>query len=618
MVKKLLIASLIAVCASAINAEGNQIVMRHGNSFDKGWGGATVYTPYVSFNAEFTAPYVGAKITQVRFALNKDAGNVRLYINENVKDEDHLVSKRLYDLKAGWQTVTLDEPMEIVAGKNIAIGYKASFSSGDGVGICEEIFNEANYIYVNGEDRWETFTGSLCIEAIIEGENLPGNELKLTPLINKIAPYDAESFTFSSKVRNIGFNDVENFTIEYSIGDNAPEQKQIDVNIAPNGYADFSFDVPVGEPANYDVKCSIVKVNGAPDAYEGNNSSTTKLLVRNSMFKRYIACEEGTGLWCGWCPSGITALEKMKEKHGEQFCGISLHSGDVLEVPGEYPHNYYATINKMPGFPQCYVNRRQKTEAYFHVVDPVFESTQHTDSPMKYSIKAEWNEDSTAITVHNDILPRINAGSADYKFAYALVEDGITGYPQTNYFAQNGVAYEGWELRGNPTMDVVFNDLCRGIFPKCEGDYMLTNDLTALEETAFDFTFNLPVYPLKENGNKQDYDIRDKKNVRVIGLVINDKQDYIETCFGTTPVKKGSGVEAVKTGNMLSFVGGNIVGEITESGAAQLNIYDLSGRTISSWDLAQGVFSVPVNAPKGLYIVSLNGPQGRSVIKIKI
>lgn len=586
-------------------ASGGALVMRHGNSFDGGWGQAKIYTSFASFPAQFTAPYLGAKVTKVRFALNKPATNVRLYIKENPKDEDIKYMQKVGDLAAGWHEVTLDQPIDI-DGTNMALGYRASFADFDGIGICDEDLGGTSYIFDNGTDKWVGFRGSLCIEAIVEGDNLPANEMKATSMANCVAPYGATSDTFSVKFRNVGTAKVESYAIEVTVDGGDARTYTYDCDVDPNFYHTATFEVPATTPGVYTVECRLVDTNGGPDAYAGNNTISASLTVRDPEFKRRLVLEEGTGLWCGNCPKGFVGLEMMKEEMPGEVLPVSIHGSDVMSIPNTYAYNYDAVLDMMIGFPVVAVNRRSFGDPYYDIRSMV-EQNQYTDSPMNFTFDALWNADSTAIDITAHVKARVDLRANDYNMAFALLEDGISGYTQKNYYFDGSMgAMGGWENKPEHVTDLVFDDVARGIFPGVDGTGMLAADLPALQEADATFRFTIPVYD-----TTCDYAIADKKNLHLVGMVINNSTKMIETGYGAVPQELGSVSEEAIGGESLAMRGSSLV--VDTATDALLVVYSLDGTAVLNRLLPVGRHTVNLELVHGIYIARLSTGQ---VLKI--
>lgn len=602
-----LIMSLFAMMT--ICSAYSQVVMRYGPEIDKGWGDASaVVTPYVTFPSEFVSPYNGNNITKVRIGVCSEGTNVYLYIKNNPQESTYIYRQKLNNLQAGWNEITLDTPFAINGTDNIAIGYKASFAQSGGVGYSEEKNTDADIVYYNSKNKWTTTGGSICIQAIVEGENMPKNEMLIGNISDKTAAYDETSVTFSAAVRNVGVNDIDSYTAIFSYDGNE-ETITINKYLPTNASDTISFEVPSTIPGTYDVSIRIDKVNGEPDSYPSNNTTTAKLTVRDKAFMRRVVCEEYTGTWCGWCPRGIVGLEMMKEKYPEQFIAISIHGGDELEIDETQEYSYKPFINSCSGAPLCNVNRKTTGDPYYDIQN-LFNMETATENHIAYNLTAEWNSDSTAITLHSVYYTDIDITSPKYNIAYTITEDSVTGYFQTNYYADgtNG-EMGGWEKKSSPTDDVCFNDIARAIYSSYSGAPCPEDDIEAGKK--YQVTGSIPVPPT----------VRNKKNIHVIGQIIDRNSGYIQNAMSTVPVAKNI-IGISETSDKEQSIGishiGNTIDVVVSNAGKDMSIYlyDAAGVCVASKPVDNGHARITPSG-KGLYIIKIyNGRQAVYTTKL--
>ena len=576
----------------SLNTLMAQVVFRYGPNIDGGWGDANmVVTPYVCFPASFTAPYQGCQVTTVRIGLAADATNVYLYIKKSARDSQPIYKQKLGDLPAGWNDIVLDQAYDIT-GEDIAIGYKANFKKAEGVGCSLEHFSDGDIIYYNSKNSWTSSGGSVCIQALVEGE-LPLNEMLMGSISGKAPDYETTETTYTGTVRNVGGNDISAYTLCYQTDNDEAETIAFEREVAVNQTDTFQITVPTTIPGTHHLRVWISEVNGQSDAYAQNNEAQTDFFVKNPIFKRRVVCEEYTGLWCGWCPRGMVGMELMLEKYPDRFIPISIHGGDVLEIDASADYSYQEFINSMTGAPSCKVDRRMGGDPFLDI-QRLFDTETTGDAPIAYEMTATWNADSTAIQLHSEFFAA-NDMEADYHIAYVLTEDSITGYEQTNYYSdgRNGEFY-GWETKGEHTSDVYFNDLARGIFGGFSGMECFTGTMVANEVYTNDYELTLPTT------------VVDKRQLHVVGLIIDNRTGYIANGFRTTPEEAQLAPTAIT----------HHPSPITQHSSSSTQIYNLQGRLVNRgyegtevrWDENSNLapshprtFAPPMK--KGIYIV---------------
>lgn len=596
MIRNLTLTLLFVLPLCSANA---QVIMRYGPNIDNGWGDASaVVTPYVTFPAEFVSPYAGNNITKVRIGVCAEGTNVYLYIKKDPHDNSYIYRQKLENLKAGWNDVTLDTPFAINGADDIAIGYKASFAKSEGVGYSSEKFSDADMIYYNSKNKWTSTGGSICIQAVVEGEDMPLNEMLIGKMADQTADYDSLTATFSAIVRNVGANEIDSYTAICSY-DGEDEVLTVNHNLPVNASDTITFKVPASTPGIHNIVITIDKVNGQPDAYTPNNTSTATLTVRDKAFRRRVVCEEYSGTWCGWCPRGIVGLEKMKEKYPEQFIAISVHGGDELEIDAEQPYSYKPFINSCTGAPSCNVDRKLSGDPYYDIQN-LFNMETASENHIAYSLTGEWNADSTAITLHSVYYSDMDMSDLQYNIAYAVTEDSITGYAQTNYYAGGGNGeMDGWENKDEHDVTVCYNDLARAIYSNYAGDPCGTDAMEAGKE--YETTSTIPVPPT----------VRNKKNIHVVGQIIDRNSGYIQNAMSIVPVAGETTDGIAELTNTDPNIGISRIGNIIDIIANDENcrdmrasVYNPSGVCLMSKPFVNGSARMELSG-KGLCIIKV-------------
>ncbi len=571
-----------------------QVELRYAESMDSGWGDANaVVTPYVTFPEIAVAPYSGNSITAVGNGLMKAASNCYVYIKKNPEDAKYIYRQKLGDLQAGWNVITLDEPYEIKGDENISIGYKASFKEAGGVGVYGVNNPDGDKVYYNSLDRWTSTGGAICVTAVVEGDNMPLNEMSIGKIGDVTASYDADTVEIAAVVKNMGANEVEAYSIGITVDEETVEMSY-DRHVAVNGCDTVLFEVPAVEKGKHKVSVNILTVNGVEDIYDFNNSSSATVTVPDKAFARRIVCEEMTGTWCGFCPRGMVGLELMKEKHEGMFIAVSVHSDDPMAIDPESPLSYGEFIASCTGAPSCNVDRRFSGDPYADI-QRLYDMERNVENHVAIETEAFWNADGT-IGVRSVYFTDIDIENPAYRIAYTLTEDGITGYPQTNYYAggKNGDMY-GWEDKGDPAVDVTYNDVARGIFGGYRGMPLADSPIVAYTRYEHEYEIEVPA------------SVRDKSKIHVIGQIIDSVSNSIQNAYYTEvkgDVPNSSAAE-MTTGHEVRTDNGLIVvcGDNLE-GATAL-VADICGRIVAISGLHNGENRISVTG-SGVFVLSVN------------
>lgn len=516
--------ALVAVVGALAPATAQVLLYHGGGNIDYDYGSKDqILTSYVMFQTDMLKPYADNAVTKVRIGMTGSAKNVTLYIKEKPRDNRPLYSQSVGTLSEGWNEIELTTPYTVTGKKSIAIGFKATLEEEGAIGYSKERITDGDFIYINQTSQWTSTGGTLCLQAFVEGDNMPVNELCIGSMSDQTAPYDAETTTFTSTVRNMGINTVENYNLSYTVDDGEEQILDIAKTLLVNEVDTFAIDIPSTVVGSHTVRVRIAGVNDGEDTNTLNNTATARLTVRDIRFARRVVCEENTGLWCGWCPRGMVGMELMKEQHPGQFIAICVHGGDELEVDRNATYNYTPFTDSQTGAPSCSVNRRLSGDPYGDIFR-LYNVETLAENHMAYEMTARWNADSTEITTLSHFFSDIDIADAQYHAAFVVTEDSVTGYSQTNYYANTpNQPFYGWESKDGHTTDCYFNDLARGIYSNYYGDPCSPATISA--ETVYDYSYTLPLPPT----------VIDKRQVNVVGLLIDHKTGYIVNAFSAKP-----------------------------------------------------------------------------------
>lgn len=590
--RKNILLCLLAGAASYMAADA-QVMLRYGLELNDGWGGGMIVaTPYVRFPQSTMKAYAGNRITKVRIGVNDTGKNCYLYIKNDPKDATSLYRMKLENLEKGWNEIVLDEPFEITGDADISIGYKASFNEPGSVGVSKEKFAEATTVYLNSSNNWTTTGGgAIAIQAVVEGDNLPTDYLWLRPSNNGTStlnvPYEADSYIFPLQVRNQGVGNITGFSIRMNV--NGEESvKEYTANIGLNEVYDLEYEIKSDNPGLYTVSFEIDKVNGADNKYPVDINDDTYLKVWDPEFRRRVVMEEYSGLWCGLCPAAMVAIDEELAKFPDTFIPICAHGGDLLtiELPEDAPvdYSYAPFINDCIGAPWSWVDRKIKGDPSLHASR--FNNMEtYYDNNVNYDLKAYWDGDPTTtnrIKLVSTLYTSEDVPEVAYRLAYAVTEDNLTGYYQTNYYADNaGGPMGGWEDKAPITNDVVFNDIARGIFPDFYGEEVTDIISTeAYKRYTHEYMLTLPAELLAKTN---------RDNMHVVGLLITDKNGYIVNAMKVAPTEN-SGVENVMADNGVTVRSEGYGLEVSNVSGNPLEVvvYDFNGREIGRKSGANG------------------------------
>lgn len=359
-------------------------------------------------------------------------------------------------------------------------------------------------------------------------------------------------------VQNDGITPLESISYILSIdGESQPEQTYtFKEPIAAGDYDLLNIGMNFETDGLKEISLEITKVDG-----EANTSDVSKMeygtvvVVENSA-KRVSVFEEFTGTWCGWCPRGMVALEKLNEEYGDDIITIAGHFSqssssvdpmqcyDYASMVGDYfVYNFpSASIDRaLYGIdPYCTFGHEDPDNAGKYLFDADILVGYVKDlypSEGSVSLTANWaDEAGTAIDVTTTTTFNYDRPDAPYGLAFIITEDGMTGsgdsWLQVNYysteFAELYLQYYGEDFSeytepyNVPDMAEWFS---AGAEVETEYNHVIVGSYNAL--TGMDNCFEAPLNKDEEQPFSTTLDVSDntliqnKGNLSLAVLLIN-------------------------------------------------------------------------------------------------
>ena len=585
-------------------------------SFGTSW---TEYTALVEFPQSFVDKFAGASITAVWIASpdNFENPEINNFTDINLCFYYDFDGTPFYSQAATlsttafeWNEIPLTTPLTIEKDKPFLVGYAGLAPTFDD--SCFAVDTKTNtdeyglWLGYTDEETgkriWEPYTewyGNLCLKLVVEGDNLPTDEIKLNGLYLPANVTTGEPFSILADFKNAASNDIESITLEYTIDGTTSSITNI-VEPAP-GFGETANTKFTGLVCNsigtsVPVSCRISAINGNSDAVvEGNPTSEYRILSfpEGLGYKRNVVVEEGTGTWCGYCPIGIVGMEYMKEKYTDgSFIPVALHYNDPMESATykEVAEKYFES------YPNALVNRELSNvgivEPNPELLDLAFNYVKDIPAAAEITLAAEYS-DATESALSISTSSRFAIDTDDtYTVYIALTENNVGPYDQTNYFADyaEGFAMGGFEEMTDP-VSLKYNDVARCI--------------AAIGQTGNRageiYTLNSTI-PLDVLSSKEDYSI--------VAMIINDNTGIIENAV----LQKSSAITTEVEGiGVSSTVVKTDKSSITIAGApdnAISTVYTTSGSVAATITGNGTATLVP-----GLYIVNAGGKACKVICK---
>ena len=379
--------------------------------------------------------------------------------------------------------------------------------------------------------------------------------------------------TVAATITNHGATAIRNIDYVLKVGDKeyaGVKEFRIARNIQFGRSMDVSLsidhDLAKGE---YPAQFTITKVNGE-DNVDICSSDSTMLFVLEKLPVNRPLLEEYSGLWCGWCPRGYVAMETLAEEFKGLFVGVCYHSGDDMQISGEFPSNTDV------GFPLAYLNRTLMMDPFYGLASSGFGArtewmvAQSQFTPWDIEVSASWNDDLTEISVKSSVSV-VKSVKGDYKVAYMLLADSLTSASwrqNNNYSSDRDTFWDNYPVMqlfikgGSRVSGLLFNDVIVGRSATHGEAGSLPETMTANNVVEGSYTFKA-----EEIVNYRDKPlIQDPSKLKVVAVVID----------GATGGAMNSNVAQV------AMPESGVTDVVADAQPVTSVYYDLSGRKVNA------------------------------------
>lgn len=360
---------------------------------------------------------------------------------------------------------------------------------------------------------------------------------------------------------------------------------------------DREFSLKLGSDMSYTVTPS---VNGVD--YDYVDCITTPLVF---MPHKRVVVEEGTGMWCGWCPLGIVATDSLQMLYGDDIIPIAIHfngTSDVLAMDD------YASALKITGAPIGLFDRTSDCEPLILFKQGPVEkyvmgrggfgtlAAECFAHLPEADIKAEMTR-RTARQVDITTTTRFATNTdASYKIALVMIEDDVwrSGYYQSNYLANypnRGPVGDFTERPAHITSDFKFQHVARAV---ADNAYTgIAESVPATIEAGKEYTFTKTmIFPGTVNTEKAS----------VVALLLNAKTGAVVNACKISVAENSGLTLTPDDAEQLSVAPGSVT--VKADGTVSATLIDMAGRTVAT---AEGNGSVTLTAPRGIYVLRTAG-----------
>ena len=489
-----------------------------------------------------------------------------------------------------WNEIRFEKPYAIEANKDVYVGYSFVITADEDqndeypllVDMASTTQDNAMYLRFSEPSDWTDFKGSqngdLAIQLLMSGD-VQKHSVGIAPSFDSMRGTKNSQITVPVTIDNRGTEGFESVDIVIDVNGQKETQNITTSHPVKGMNETYEFDLTFNTMAQSgiaDVTITVDKVNGQPNPCS-DNVMKGQIFTLSREAKKKIFVEEMTAFWCGGCPIGYVALQKLRKQFGEDIVLVSLHRTDPLEcadyldfmlesnVGGYYPTSHldrtYMEIHPYAGSGK---NGREGLAGFggFGLGNDCLKLME-TLPVAEVNVEGTYNGEVLTATATANYL---YSGNADHALAFVVTEDGMQdeSWSQSNYLKdQHGLGWENeeplfdmWVNGESKVKGVIYDDIAVAAQCVAEGiDGSIPATVT--EEEPIKYTTE---FKLKDHKVIQDFD---KLNIvaviidRATGRVVNSS--YKKVTLDT-------GIENIGT----------------ENEAAEVARYTLDGRRISS------------------------------------
>lgn len=562
----------------------------------------------IQFPGSYMARLKGSKIVKVRIGIGDSLTEQEnsIFIT-NKLDGEPLYTQTVERFNAGWNEIDLKSPLEIT-GEELFIGYQyvtrgmtISFDAGENNPL-------ADWISVGTTEKdmsWnhQENCGSLNIQAIIEGDNLPQNDAMIYSVTSKKYAQTAQQYPVNILVRNMAAPDIQSLDFTYTLERQEPVTGTVDnLCIKSNDIALVHVDDAfIGEDGIYNMNIKIDRVNGENDeSVSDNELSIENIVCKKDYTKRKVLLEQFSTAKCNNCPAAHKLFEKNLKYRNEDVIWLTHHSGFytddlTIDESKRYIYFYNSPSTYAPAAMLDRMNLAQYgavDQEYKSTLGPVFKTSfelipkllnQRSNNPSLITVNIDkaFNAGNRLLTV--SVSGEIPSGDPeklkgnDIRLNVYLVEDSIPGI-------QSGI--EGTYLH---------NHVIRKVLTDVWGDKITFNSGKYLSN---EYSFTIPA----------EWNV---KNTRIIAFVANSDSSNPNNAqiFNAEEVDlmKDSGDAAIQSekGDNSIEIYQNDENLLIKGKYRSAVFYNISGNIVETIYQPANILSI-ATWEKGIYLIKFN------------
>ncbi|MBQ2123303.1 MAG: Omp28-related outer membrane protein [Bacteroidaceae bacterium] len=569
------------------------------------------------YTTDMAERFSGNKITAIYSAVGTGVQSATFWIKKSLNGESlwettitDFTPNKIFGLECDY---TIDDEAFI-------LGYTIKGNFTQGSLFFTENPGKLSMIVADENGNWMDYSsnGSTFFVCETEGEaGLQQNDLAITDASISDRAMVGANTNIVGQLTNYGSYPVVSFKTKVVLDDKEIiSEHEVDTTLH-RGIIEFS--IPATAPATpgcYARNIEVIEVNGAADGFPNDNKVKTQLLALSESYPRKVVMEEFTGTWCGWCPRGMAAIEKLQSDYPNDFIAIGVHASDNFEA-----ETYYPILNTAAGFPSALINRVVEADPYYGLsennygIKELVELVKELPTEAQIGVSSKLSADKSEIEFSSYSRFNISVDNMSaYVIAYALIEDGLMGV-QTNYYSKSMASQTGFTEANLPaellpfynqasSYFTTYNDVARGIYDAWGIEGSLSGTVQSGKAKAHTYTIPMPA------------EIQNPDNVSVVAMLMDA---YTGEIIAAEKAKLGeeklTAIGTITKNEMNADIAATEGAVIVTATNATAKVYTIDGKLLATQSV-NGIATIPTNGWSGTIIVRVEN--GNDVVVKKI
>ena len=410
--------------------------------------GKTACSAAILLGSDKLGRYDGNEIRTVRVSL----ANTKVYVDSVVVwvrqslDGDNIASGKLTrfkddgyaSMKEGWNEVELDKAVALSADSRLYVGYTYY----QRMAVCDTRLTDTpsdgkSFVKLGQNAEWtETDDGTLAIEAGVDGNRMPSNDIWLMGARGLILPDGTRQAEL--RVYNRGQKTVKSIGIDYD-GTEYSGYSEEPASVQPDQLDTLTIDLEASQSIIPGTKLGveIMQVNGGNDEYADDNAAACLF-----NYLRTVLVEEFTTEQCPNCPRvagflhDIISGNKSLARHIAAVCHHSGYHTDRFTTAADLDYLWFYNDGGGTYAPSLMYNRRplSATEegmapttspASKDEVAAIVKSMADEESALVITANASLSADGKTVSVEVKGQRLASFGATEQRITVFLTEDNV-------------------------------------------------------------------------------------------------------------------------------------------------------------------------------------------------